>query len=514
MYTFIDTTEYPLGGLTLPAEAVQVNGVWLDDAVAGFRTLYTAGRERIAAEITDLTSSTRDVSMFQRRRFLPRTIIVGFQMLADSAEEFRREFNRLNGLLAAPQLRLIFADEPDKFYTGTTTEFNEIPTGRNNVTGEIEFYCADPFKYAVEEKTVTPSTDGSKTLAVEYAGTYPASPTLQANMHSDCGFVSFLHDNGSSIVIGDEEEADGTYTYSDSQTTRNTLVFSDDFSAGLTDGWEYNQANLVLHSTNAQTGQFVVKNTQKGAGIAPESGTTGEGWHGPSITKHVWSGAKDFRLKFNHLFAAPQASDRCTFQVVVTGKDESGEKKNICGMSYFRVSTGDPNCHVAMLVGGEGIESMEFTRAVTNPVAGENAGETILARNGGTFTFGLPDGSWHRVISPDLEDLAVTEVSFYLASYGTATAGKNVLLSAQLTDSTDKTFHDLPNLFSDGDVVSADCRSGAIMVNGSPDPGMGALGNAWESFVLSPGANQITCVCSPWAAQTPDYSLRYREVFV
>ena len=513
MYEFIDTTDCPTGGLTLPAEAVQVNGVWLDAAVSGFRTLYTTGRERIAAEVTDLASGTRDGCTFQRRRFLPRTIAVGFQLLADSAEEFRREFDRLNGLLAAPQLRLIFADEPDRFYTGTKTGLSRLPGGRNQVTGEIEFYCADPFKYAVEEKTVTPS-DGGSTLAVDYAGTYPAFPTLRANLRGDCGFVSFLHDNGSCILIGDEDEADGTYTYSGAQTTRSTTVFSDNFSAGVPDGWTVNRANLVLHRPNAQTGQFVVKNTQKGAGIAPEAGTTGEGWHGPSITKQVWSGAKDFRLKFSHLFAAPEVSDLCAFQVAVTGTDESGERRNICGMSYYRISNGDPHCHAGLFAGGEGVGKISVPRGLTNRAAGVLSGETIVARNGSTFTFGLPNGAWRSVVVPGLEELAVTEVSFYLASYGTATAGKNVLLSARLTDSTDKTFHDLPNLFSAGDVVAADCRSGAVTVNGSPNPGMGALGNAWESFVLSPGVNQIACVCSPWAAQTPDYSLKYREVFV
>lgn len=514
MYEFVDVNACAPADRTRPAEAVQVNGIWLDDAVPGFRTLYTAGRERIAAEITDLPSSTRDGNRFQRRRLLPRTITVGFQLLADSAQAFRAAFDRLNGLLAAPQLRLIFADEPDKFYTGTKTQFDEIPKGRNNVTGEIEFYCADPLKYAVEEKTAAPTADGGRTFVVDYAGTYPAFPTLRADLHGDCGFVSFLHDNGSCILIGDEDEADGTYTYSGAQTMRSTTVFSDDFSAGVPDGWAVNSAHLVLHRPNAQTGQFVVKTTQKGAGITPKAGTTGEGWHGPSITKRVWSGAKDFRLRFSHLFAAPEVSDLCAFQAAVTGTDADGERRNICGMSYFRISNGDPHCHAGLFAGGEGVGKISFPRGLTNRAAGVLSGETILARNGSTFTFGLPNGAWRSVIVPGLEDLAVTEVSFYLARYGTATAGKNVLLSAQLTDSTDKTFHDLPNLFSAGDVVAADCRSGAVTVNGSPNPGMGALGNAWESFVLSPGVNQIACVCSPWAAQTPDYSLKYREVFV
>ena len=50
-YKFRDTVagvvEEPL-----PAEALKINGVWLDKAVPGFRTLYAAGRELMWHEVT------------------------------------------------------------------------------------------------------------------------------------------------------------------------------------------------------------------------------------------------------------------------------------------------------------------------------------------------------------------------------------------------------------------------------------------------------------------------------
>ena len=64
-----------------------------------------------------------------------------------------------------------FADEPDKYYIGTKQGTSEVPAGRNAITAELEFYCADPFKYSVEEFTVNPTADDGKTFIVSYNGT-------------------------------------------------------------------------------------------------------------------------------------------------------------------------------------------------------------------------------------------------------------------------------------------------------------------------------------------------------
>ena len=46
-YSFIDTTELQNIEQLLPEEALQFNGVWLDQAIPGFRTLTVAGRESV-----------------------------------------------------------------------------------------------------------------------------------------------------------------------------------------------------------------------------------------------------------------------------------------------------------------------------------------------------------------------------------------------------------------------------------------------------------------------------------
>ena len=74
----------------------------------------------------------------------------------------------------------------------------------------------------------------------------------------------------------------------------------------------------------------------------------------------------------------------------------------------------------------------------------------------------------------------------------------------------------MPNKFGANDVVEADCRNGKVLLNGVPSPDLGALGNDWEEFCLTPGLNQIGVSYSGWVEEeyAPTFKVRYREVFL
>ena len=75
---------------------------------------------------------------------------------------------------------------------------------------------------------------------------------------------------------------------------------------------------------------------------------------------------------------------------------------------------------------------------------------------------------------------------------------------------------DIPNKFSADDVVEADCKNAEILLNGTPAPSLGALGNDWEDFYLTPGLNQIGIAYSEWVSAecAPQFKVKYREVFL
>ena len=192
MYEFIDTAE-SAGSTRAPAEAVSINGTFLEDLIDGYRTLYTSGRESLGKEFSSYDDTGADGSLTKRTRFPARTITVGFQLLADSPKDFREAFNELNAALNVEDAEIIFNDEPDKFFVGSPLMNAEIEPGRCAVKGEYQIYCADPFKYSVDLQIPQPimeedpETGLYQTFVINYDGTYPAWPQYTAKFYNPDG---------------------------------------------------------------------------------------------------------------------------------------------------------------------------------------------------------------------------------------------------------------------------------------------------------------------------------------
>lgn len=113
MYNFVDTTErYP--GQNLPSEALMFNGNYLENVIPDTGHCMS-GREIINTELTELEVGALDGARYRRKRYPSRTIVVGYQLIAEDNGAFRNAYNKLNALLDEEQATLIFADEPDKF---------------------------------------------------------------------------------------------------------------------------------------------------------------------------------------------------------------------------------------------------------------------------------------------------------------------------------------------------------------------------------------------------------------
>ena len=117
----------------------------------------------------------------------------------------------------------------------------------------------------------------------------------------------------------------------------------------------------------------------------------------------------------------------------------------------------------------------------------------------------------------DIKDVLVKEVTFTITQYGTKTSlAYNGLYGAKFVKNNCDTWEDVPNKFSADDIVEADCKSGEVYLNGVLTPSLGALGNDWEDFYLTPGLNQFGFSYSDWveSAYSPSFKIRYREVFL
>lgn len=539
MYDFIDTIETE-ETTVLPSEAMKLNGTYIENEIAGYRTLRVSGREALAPELTTYDTGNRDGSRLAMRRFPARVITVEYQLITNSAEAFREAYNKLGALLNVEDAELIFADETDKFFTGTPSALGDVEPGRNSITSEFEITCMDPFKYSVEEYEAEPLLDDSTTIAVNYGGTYKAYPTFEvafSDEDGDCGFVAFVNDAGKIIQAGDPDEVDG-YEYPKAQTLVND-TFKTTYDSTK---WPANVATLnALGSTLAQVGSVYIGNDlQLRKCLRASSFGSGTKWHGPSVTctipaqssGHV--GAKSFMLSFRirfllettTTFSLPggfttkhSTKQLGMFQVNLV---DSTTNKAVATLAFVKSATGT-SATVFMYVGTKCVKKISKAIAgggssVIDPdgIADWNC---YIQKTGGNFVFsfghsyGISDQ--YAFYDASFEETEVHKICFYLARYGTSPGLSDLFLySAKFVNNDCDTWKDIPNKFSDSDQVVVDCEDGEIFFNRLPAPEIGALGNDWEEFCLEPGPNQIGFAYSDWAENAPSVKMKYREVFL
>ena len=555
MYNFVDTNGYA-EGTSLPSEALKINGVYLENKVTGYRTLYVKGREMLAPDIETYETGVRDGSILQSKRFPARTITVGYQLIASSAEAFRAAFNALNAALDVEEAELIFADEPDKFFIGTPFGRGDVPAGRNAITGEFDILCVDPFKYSVQEYEVTPTLDDGTTFAIQYNGTYRSYPTLVAEFadedddtsggltgNGDCGYVAFLSDDAAIIQLGDPDEPD-TENYAKSQTLTKQIFTS--YNATVASKWPINTGRTSSSAVTA-TGTVVVgKDAGNVRMLVANSYGTGTEWHGPSITRTIPAdasghvGAKNFRLSYKQRMCMGQGKkdtkQRGLFQCLLV--NVSGSKRTIvAGLSVNKNKTGK-QALLKLYVNGKTVHTQYIDLTYHNKYFGykkvvtekiKKKGKVIkkkriiqpvlsstIRKYGKTVTFNIGGIKKAFKVSA-IANTEVHEITFLMGKYASVTPlTYNGLFWAKFISDSCETFRDIPNKFSAGDVVEADCEDGEIYLNDARAPELGALGNDWETFYLEPGTNQIGVAWSDWvpAGSAPNCKIRYREVFL
>ena len=555
MYNFVDTNGYA-EGTSLPSEALKINGAYLEHTVTGYRTLYVKGREMLAPDIETYETGVRNGSTLQSKRFPARTITVGYQLIASSAEAFRAAFNALNAALDVEEAELIFADEPDKFFIGTPFGRGDVPAGRNAITGEFDILCADPFKYSCTEYEVTPTLDDGTTFAIQYNGTYRSYPTLVAEFadedddtaggltgSGDCGYVAFLSDDAAIIQLGDPDEPD-TENYAKSQTLTKQIFTS--YNATVASKWPINTGRTSSSAVTATGTVVASKDAENIRMLVANSYGTGTEWHGPSITRTIPAdasghvGAKNFRLSYKQRMCMGQGKkdtkQRGLFQCLLV--NVSGSKRTIvAGLSVNKNKTGK-QALLKLYVNGKTVHTQYIDLTYHNKYFGykkvvtekiKKKGKVIkkkriiqpalsstIRKYGKTVTFNIGGIKKAFKVSA-IANTEVHEITFLMGKYASVTPlTYNGLFWAKFISDSCETFRDIPNKFSAGDVVEADCEDGEIYLNDARAPELGALGNDWETFYLEPGTNQIGVVWSDWvpAGSAPNCKIRYREVFL
>ena len=559
MYGFTDTNQVPTGWL--PAEALKINGEYLEYLVDGYRTLNVQGREAMSSEVETDTVGKRDGSIFLSRRYPERIITVRYQLVCASPQQFRESYNALAFALSVGMAELIFNDEPDKFYRGIPGKLEDVEPGRNAIVSTFELVCPDPYKYSVEEFEADVLSDGS--LACDYNGDFPAAPVLTAQFYEqggsnlsdagDCGYVSFFtgdKENTQILQFGDPNETDGVSWTEAVQSTlfAQHLRASNAWTSTMASEYLVNNSAAVLNTGATAAGSIGMKSFSKNPGantyyVAPLSYGSGSGWHGPTITRAI-NNAINFEcfmgLKCcmgDEANATVQQGGFCIFL-----SDANGRK--IAGVRVAKIWTGNQgriqiNCNNALVETIPidftynnkyfGNKRSAGTKTVTVKVNGKTVKKKVaitavnpnqvirITKFGANITFEI--GGIKRTYNvAALANTAITRISWQFQQYASVTPLTWIGLYQWkfIKHSNVTKYADIKNKFTTNDLLEVDCGDGSVKLNDNDRPDLGALGNDWEGFKLYPGQTQIGWSCSSWCVSPyrPTIGARWREVYL
>ena len=534
MYKFVDTVASPGAVSSMPAEAVKFNGVWLDEEVPGFRTLQVSGRELMECEITDEQMGSMNGTHYQYKRYPPRTITVTYQLIAESDKAFREAYNQLNSLLSAEQTELLFNDESDKFFVATKASNSEVPAGTDYVTGEIYFYCTDPFKYSVVEKIFPASLneDGVLEAIIVNEGTEAVPISYDITMNSENGFIGIISEHGV-MQYGYVDEADmeerqrsETLISHKGQTDFATKMLADSRVTFNDSSWSGTLSNLP--KWNGTIGKYNYKNeygsktwnclrmTNQGSSAGLKNGQ----WHGANMTfalptKSDGTYPDNFEVTTYMWMTGARQSQRGGAMLVIIDEDN----KILASMWWWDGSTvaGSGRLRVDVQNHGRVFYIEEFWSDVDGGAGIRtrvNGGGIVRIRKAGAkFTFNYC-GTERSFSFNDLKGKRISKVALAFTQVKPTTdlvTRLDFLNSFKVVANNVSYIYDIPNRYQPDDVITIDGLSGKVYKNGSLDLEDEIVGTTY--FKAKPGVTKVQFTNSDWASNI-SAAARIREAYL
>lgn len=518
MYQFRDVYENSDTGINLTAEAMSYDGIFLENEITGYRTLHVSGRELLQSEVQEETVNLIDGANYLGKRYPSRTITVTYQLIAKNNYAFREAYNNLNLLLSGEQVKVIFNDEPDKYFIGTKVGNTEPTPGTNCITGTIEIYCSDPFKYSTTLREFTAKTNesGYLELNIQNNGSIPVPIDYEVTMNSESGFLGLVSENGT-MQFGKIEEVDGE-TYKQNEM----LLGLDDFINAPDDvnGTDY------MHPQYGSNGTLKIHNwfgkTFLGFGTTGiKKGNANGGLRTVEIPfdSEGHKNAKNFYSYFHLIFyagAMGQTGEMCINFL-------TADNELIAGVNWYKTdttgNTGDYEL-IAYSPGGSGRQVLKAYRYTTSHLQDQNPwywnwGHCDVMKEGSKLRF-YYWGSYPSFVVPEIENMECSKIQIAMKQWGDRDGGRFLTFMGfdvfHFTKMNVEKWRDVPNRYPVGTVLKIDGRESKFYVNGMYKPGDEILGTVY--FKAEPGQNKVQVVTSEWTKTAPSVTARLREAWL
>ena len=447
--------------------------------------------------------------IFQYNVYKSKQIEISYQIYNRRAEylvNFRRGLSAL--IYTDEPKKLIFSDEPNIYYNAILDGEQTLEEEEYKSSGILRFLIPDGVAHSVAEKTA--ENYGSNQITLENNGTESVPINIKTTMKSDNGYIAFtLGDRF--YQIGKREEADGKH-YEESVKLFDDHLYEDK-------GWLVNQGiTPPVTSERLQNGvvKYVKESTNEGYATTKDYGS-GNSWHGASLTKIVpkdvnnkypvnWKVA--YRFDFN--------TDGAVFKGVQVGHtsvtmiDENDDI--ICSIIFEDTSPVNEYYYMAVFIGNKNVWHTDstFPMAKKGVTARGDYGPAVTAEKiGNQVTIRFNNFGICKTFYVDNPEVELRKITWYGAAYKDHFHTENNVLRALhvIKHNVDR-YEDIPNYFSNGDIVEIDGASGSVYINDAYDTDVADIGS--QPLLLPPGQHTLGIITSSFAS-VPDVEVTYQE---
>lgn len=464
---------------------------------------------------TDVTNELIKIGSSNGKYFKSKTteekiISMGFVLRYDLTKK-RRE---LAGLLNVSEpAKLIFSDEPDKYYMAISD--GDIPLDENNFLGKgtIEWLVPEGIAWSVVEKEIT-DTNGA--ISFNYDGTAETFPRFEIENPTTNGFLGIVNQDGKVIQIGDPDETD-TVPYQ-----RSERVINEHFRTASAK-WV---ANIGARTYPNYLGNSATPNVLGGSFdwttyydtiTAKYPANSKELWAGTNLNQLIkktseGSDVANYQVKCRVNMWQDNANERGRMELIVQNgtsigtaivlRDSTASSKQytlemwVKGVRLYTINLGKTRFK------GHFFE-LEITRVKTRFTFKISAVKNVTSAGVNTTD------SFQKTFNvTDVGVLPATSVT--IGSHKFSNKPVNRMHFAHLTFdwmNVDK-IEDVPNSLNAEDVIEVDNNDCSVLLNGALNRNLSALGNVY--FPITLGLNQIQFAWSDWA-EKPTFKMFYRE---
>lgn len=445
-------------------------------------------------DITTTNVGNSNGSILLSERYLEKTISMPFVVLKLTLKKQRELSAVLN--VDEPK-RLIFGDEPDKYYMAMPAQSVDFEELRTYGRGTIDWLCLDPFAYGKDEKTFT---NVGNTITIKNSGTYPTPVSFDIQNQSDNGFVGLVSKDGQ-IQFGNPDEIDG-YAYTQSETR---LYNSFENSSELSQ-FSFNTHQPSYYKPKSLVGSFETKKgTNQDYSLQVKDYAAGpdrNNWYGPSAYKAFSPNSKGEKTADNFILRSllQAKANENEFGVheltVLDDKD-----KPLCGFYFRKLNWATRDIQLYMFVRDTIVQKWEGPSAW---IMKDFLGTVNIEKNGADFSFRVDNrtnniGGLYHYHDEEAGKAKAKGIVYWVGQAGGRLPTFNKqLFWVDVRENIGK-WEDSRNMFTQNDKIRVDCSDKTVKpyLNGALVLGIMDLGSV--PIIAQPGTTDIIMAGSQFA---------------